>query len=33
MDDVGVTPVTENDQGDVGGACYYDPQTGRRQCE
>ena len=24
---------TEDDAGEVGGACYYDPVTGRRQCE
>jgi ribonucleoside-diphosphate reductase alpha chain len=25
--------VTEDDASEVGGACYYDPLTGKKQCE
>jgi ribonucleoside-diphosphate reductase alpha chain len=25
--------VTEDDEAEVGGACYYDPLTGKKQCE
>jgi len=25
--------VTEHDESEVGGACYYDPLTGKKQCE
>ena len=25
--------VTEDDASEVGGACYYDPATGKKQCE
>jgi ribonucleoside-diphosphate reductase alpha chain len=25
--------VTEHDEAEVGGACYYDPLTGKKQCE
>jgi len=25
--------VTEHDEAEVGGACYYDPVTGKKQCE
>ena len=31
MDDEFVQPETE--ELGVGGACFYDPQTGRRECE
>jgi len=39
VEDVAETPVVEEDdfvdekEGGIGGACYYDPQTGKRTCE